>query len=369
MKNRWWASVASLGLIACLAPGAQARGLGVEVWTDRGNDATYQPGEHLEVRARANDDAYLLVYEIDAEGYVRLLYPYRGSTGYIEGRRTYDIPPEQSNLELVVEEQAPVGQCYVVAIAAREPFNEFPWYLRPYDMQAENVGYEGMRDDEEGITAEGRIVGDPFVVMEKIRRRVVEGAEDADAFATSYVSYYVHEQVRYPRYLCYDCHRPGRWSWWTGFDPYYTSCSVFDFRVNWSWGWGPGYWYGCVPYYYYVVRADCPPRYRPFYQDRTIFSSWDGWRRYKGLWGSHLTRIKSDPPKGYVPPSRYPDRTTWNGGKQPPGFIATDIRRGREGLRPRVAVGRGSETRTQDPATRGDRRGGLRPREGVSPRE
>ncbi len=351
MNGRWLAGVAALVLLALAPAAARARALGVEVWTDRGDDAVYQPGETMEIRARAAEDAYLLVYEIDAEGYVRLLFPYRGSTGFVEGRRTYPVPPERSNVELVVE--GPVGQCYVVAIVARDRFRELPWYLRPYDMQAEHVGYEGMRDDEEGITSEGRIVGDPFVAMERIRRRVLSGPDDADAFASSYATYYVHDVVRHPRYLCYDCHRPGRWAWWPGFDPYYTSCSVFDFRINWGWGWGPGYWFGYVPYYYYVVRPNCPPRYLPYFQGHFRYSSWDGWRRWRSLWGSRLVRYKTDPPAGYVPPSRYPDRGAWRDGKSaPPGFIVTDARKGRSGLRGPLVIGRNYEARPREPEPR-----------------
>ena len=40
-----------------------------------------------------------------------------------------------------------------------------------------------------------------------IRRRVLADPQDPDAFGTSYATYYVHNEVRYPRYLCYDCHR------------------------------------------------------------------------------------------------------------------------------------------------------------------
>src|SRR2546422_5742411 len=108
MNSRWLASVAALGVLTLAPTVAGARGLGVEVWTDRGDDAVYQPGQTMEIRARASDDAYLLVYEIDAEGYVRLLYPYRGSSGLVEGRRTYAVPPDRSNVDLVV--QGPVGQ-------------------------------------------------------------------------------------------------------------------------------------------------------------------------------------------------------------------------------------------------------------------
>jgi hypothetical protein len=180
IRRRRLGSVVSLAF-ACISLGAvvpaasaraAGRGLAVELWTDRGNDAVYQPGDAMRVQLRASDDAYLLVYEIDAEGAVRMLYPYRGSNGFVEGRRTIEVPPEQANVDLVV--QQPTGQCFIVALAAHEPLRDLPWYLRPYDAQAENVGYEGNdedRNDEDGVTSEGRIVGDPYVAMERIRRR------------------------------------------------------------------------------------------------------------------------------------------------------------------------------------------------------
>lgn len=323
-------------LLALLAPAAWARPLGVEVWTDRGDDAVYEPGENMQVKVRASDDAYLLVYEIDSEGQVRLLFPWRQQRGFAEGRRTYLVPPENARVDLVVESQ--VGQGYLVAIASREPFNDLPWYLRPYDAQAQAIGYDNEATDEEGITSEGRIVGDPFVAMERIRRRVLDNPEDGDEFATSYASYYVHHEVRYPRYLCYDCHRPNRWAWWDGFDPYYTSCSVFDFRVNWGWHWGPGYWYGNVPYYYYLVRTDCPPHYRRWTGDNRRWSSWDGWNRWDTLWGTHLRRTKTPPPGNYIPPSQS-GRDVGRGPKPlPPGYFADGVRG--PGARTTIPIGR-----------------------------
>ncbi|TMQ65300.1 MAG: DUF4384 domain-containing protein [Candidatus Eisenbacteria bacterium] len=335
-----------VALVAAVAPTSRAeaspaRGLDIELWTDRGADGVYQPGQTIGITARTSDDAYLLVYEIDSEGAVHALFPQRGSRGFIEGRRSYAIPPAGSDVELVVE--GPVGEGYIVGIASERPFRNLPWYLRPVDAQAGEIGYQGEGDDEEeGVTQEGRIVGDPFVAMERIRRRVLEDPEDPSGFATAYVSYYVHNQVRYPRYLCYDCHRPNHWAWWDGFDPYYTTCSAIDFRVNWAWAWGPSYWNGFVPYYYYVYRPSCPPRYRGLLASRTCYSSWDGWKRWSTLWGSRLTRFRSDPPSGYVPPSKFRNGGVWgDDSPAPPGFSRRDATRGvRGGL---AWVPRGSE--------------------------
>ena len=342
---------ALLLLIAAISP-ASARHLDVEVWTDRGNDAIYEPGDAMRVKVRTTDDAYLLVYELDSEGHVNLLYPWNRGAGRIEARRTLRLPEDASNYQLVVEQKT--GQGFIVAIASEHPFRDLPWYLRPFDPQAAAIGYEDPRDDrdnvrdgdrrdsdDEGFDDQGRVMGDPYVAMERIRRRVMDRPGDVEAFASSYVSYYVHEQVRYPRYLCNDCHRPNRWAWWDGFDPYYARCSVIDFRVNWGWCWGPQLWTSYLPYYYYVVRSDCPPRYQPYYNNRTRFSSWDGWNRIGNLWGGQLRRYKPTPaPVGYVPPP--PRGAVWRQGQTPPGFVPPDVRRqaGGPGSNPSGWLGR-----------------------------
>ncbi len=349
MKLRAWPSVLALATLVLVPGSSSARSLAVELWTDRGNDAVYQPGDPILIKSRVSDDAHLLVYEIDAEGSVHLLFPAPGHSATVEGRRTLRLGGDERD-ELVVDQTT--GQGYIVAIASRAPFEALPWYLRPVNVQAEGVGYFGAPDDEEGITAEGRIVGDPFVAMERIRRRVLRNASEEDEFATAYVSYYVHERVRYPRYLCNDCHRPGRYAWWDGWDPYYSTCSVFDFRVNWSWGWGPRCWFGNVPYFVYVYRPDCPPHYRRYSHTGVWYSAWDGWNRWCDLWGAGgLRRYKSAPPPGYVPPQRY-----YGAGRSPrdlpPGFIASTAEK-RGGLRQSVGFGVGDEYPGDERAGRG----------------
>lgn len=351
MNTVRWLRGLALALLVAAPSAAWAGGLSVELWTDRGADAVYQPGDGIEIKARASADAYLLVYEIDAEGAVHVLYPMVGQSGRVEGRHTYRLPDDERG-ELMVDSET--GEGYIVAIAARFPFEDLPWYLRPYNPQGESVGYYGKPDEEEGITEDGKIVGDPFVAMERIRRRVLRDPKVADDFGTAYVNYYVHDRVRYPRYLCNDCHRPGAYAWWDGFDPYYTTCSVFDFRVNWSWGWGPRYWFGSVPYYTFIYRDDCPPLYRRYHDARYWYSSWDGWNRWCGLWGAGgLRRYKSPPPPGYTPPARYRDAERQGRPIRefPPGFIAADIQK-RGGVRMTPPIGRSHEYGGAD-----DRRG------------
>ena len=343
IRNRLWFPLLVLAAVLALPSAglAMPRSLGMEVWTDRGDDAVYQPGEAMQVKVRSNDDAYLLVYEIDSEGHVNVLYPWRRDAGMIEARRTYRLPPEDSKYELTVEKAT--GQGFIVAIASRAPLRDLPWYLRPYDPQAASVGYDESQshEDEEGFDNDGRVVGDPYVAMERIRRRVLQHASDTEAFATSYTSYYVQHEVRYPRYVCNDCHRQNRYSFWDGFDPYYTNCSVVDFRVNWNWCWGPRIWSAYVPYYYYVVREDCPPHYQPWYNDHSRFSSWDGYQKWNNLWGGNLIRTKPPtPPQGYIPPQ---PRGGYNPAAPPPGYLYTNVEK--RGFRVPTPIGRDGQPR------------------------
>jgi hypothetical protein len=342
-----------VGVIGVLAAApASAQYLAVKLWSDRGDGAVYKPGEPINVSVRTNHDAQVLVYEIDAEGSVHLLFPTEDEATDVQGGVTLQLPEDPSE-QLVVE--GPVGQGYIVAIASEEPFRELPWYLRPRDVRAEEMGYTSADNQDDGVTPEGKIVGDPFVAMERIRRQVLDDPSDVHSFSTAYTSYYVHHEVLYPRYLCNDCHRPGYWRWWDGFDPYYSTCSVFDFRINAGWWWGPTYWTTYVPYYAYVFRDDCAPRYRSVGRGGWC-SSWDGWRRWTSAWGGPLRRYKQAPPAGYVPPARW-DRTGRGANRTlPPGFIASHERPVRT-----VLPGSGIRREPRDPRDPGSNRGGSRP--------
>jgi Domain of unknown function (DUF4384) len=323
MFPRFRVSALAAALFALISLPAIAAAFSVDLSTERGHDAVYQPGEAIDVRVQSTVDAYLLVYEIDAEGGVHLIYPFDVRGGMVQGGRTYRLSEERPDFQLVV--QGPVGQGYLVAVASREPFNPLPWYLRPYDPHAAELGYEEapaeQRDSEsEGVTQDGKIVGDPFVAMERIRRTVLGSPDDAESFATSYSGYYVHHEVRYPRYLCNDCHRPGYWSWWPGYDPYYATCSVFSVRVNYGWAWGPSYWFGTVPYYVYSWVPGCAPGY-VVYPTRYV-TSWYGWASWQRAWG--MRRFKPHAPPGYIPPSKYDGEFRRRDASRalPPGFMA-----------------------------------------------
>jgi hypothetical protein len=106
-----------------------------------------------------------------------------------------------------------------VAIASPEPFRDLPWYLRG--------NYEGDEDEyDRNDEDSGVIVGDPYVGMDRVIRRVVpRGLEDEVATDDTY--FYIERKVDYPRYVCADCHSYGGW-----YDPYIDVCTVVDIRIS-----------------------------------------------------------------------------------------------------------------------------------------
>jgi hypothetical protein len=243
---------------------AHAPRLDIDVWTNKEEGGVYRQGEPMRVFFRPSADAYVLIYNVDTEGYIHLVYPYdRDDPDQVEGGRTYQVPSRNDPYDLVAD--GPTGIEYVVAIASPFPFRDLPWYL--------TGGYEG-RDpgdeygDDENDGDSGQITGDPYVGMDRVVRRVV-GRGNEDEVATADTYFYIERKVDYPRYVCADCHSYGGW-----FDPYGDVCSVVDIRIDAGWAhYRPLRSRLIRPRYFYMVRSTAPTRYRQW-KDR--WSSVDG---------------------------------------------------------------------------------------------
>jgi hypothetical protein len=244
-------------------PASRGSQLDVEVWINKEEGGVYHQGEPMRVSFRANADAFVLIYNIDTEGYIHLVYPYGpDDPDRVEGGITYQVPSRHDPYDLVAD--GPTGVEYVVAIASPEPFRDLPWYLRG--------NYEGDEDEyDRNDEDSGVIVGDPYVGMDRVIRRVVpRGLEDEVATDDTY--FYIERKVDYPRYVCADCHSYGGW-----YDPYIDVCTVVDIRIDSAWAryrpWPLRAPIVARPRYFYMVRSTAPTRYRQW-KDR--WSSADG---------------------------------------------------------------------------------------------
>jgi hypothetical protein len=223
----------------------------VEIWTDRGTGGVYRVGDDVEVCFRADRDCYVMVYEIDTDGHLRLLFPYHcGSDGYVEGGVVYRLGRGHYGRYYVT---GPSGVEYVHALASLRPFRTLYWHgCEGYEGYAYDVSWRGF-GDYWGCALPPRVYGDPYIAMQSIDEFICYDALDAGLAFADFTYFYVDERVSYPRYVCYDCH---------GFDTYYRpyvhACTGFTIRfVDCDPCWNPwSWWWWCTP-----RRVYCGPRY------------------------------------------------------------------------------------------------------------
>lgn len=291
---------------------AHARRLDVDVWINKDEGGIYRPGESMRVYFRTNADGYVLVFNVDTEGYIHLIYPYGpGDSPFVEGGRPYRIPSRSDPYDLVAD--GPPGIEYVVAVASPYPFQNLPWYLSADRVEdGRPDGYD--EDGDAWDTDAGALVGDPYVGIDRIIRRIVPPGRE-DRVATNETYFYIGRRVEYPRYVCADCHYHPYY-----FDPYLSACSVFEIRIDATWAHYAPIRIGAVrPRYIYRVRREAPTRYR---QWKEQWSSLDGratlrtrflperdarYRREKG------TRARPVPPEFRDLRRRYREGRFWKG--------------------------------------------------------
>lgn len=198
----------------------------IDVWTDRGEAAVYYPGERVRVYFRPQRDSYVVVYSIDTEGYIRVLYPYDyNDDPFVYGGRTYRIPYGWDHHDLVVS--GPSGIEYIVAVASLRPIS-VPRWPRYYDAH-----YEPAPDLIEHIT------GDPYEGMVRLNDLIIPVEHREYGFVTNSTYFYVERRVWYPRYVCYDCHWPRP----LYFHPYVDVCVGFEIViVDYDWYDDWAYW-------------------------------------------------------------------------------------------------------------------------------
>jgi hypothetical protein len=168
-------------------------------------DGVYKPGEEIRLSFQTTKDAYVVVYNVDANGYVSLLYPEDGRPVLSKGLTTYFLPPPGK--DLIWETGRTTGVEYIHALAVTEPgrLNEDELLFLS----------RGDRLPEEKRL---RIDTDPYLAFNTIDGEIVRDAE-SDPPATDFEHFFVNKRVDYPRYLCSKCHSPEKLP-----DPYAMEC-------------------------------------------------------------------------------------------------------------------------------------------------
>jgi Domain of unknown function (DUF4384) len=179
----------------------------VNVWTDR--EDPYRRGEAARIFLDVDEAAYVTVLRVDTDGRIRMLFPREpwGDT-YVQAEQTFEVSGSRGGRSFVVDDYPGVG--YLFAIASPDPF----------DYNAITRGdYWDYR-----LVDEGRIQGDPYVVLTDLAERIAPGGH----YDYDITPYYVDNRYDYPRFVCYDCHAYATYREW---DPYRTPCTRFRMVV------------------------------------------------------------------------------------------------------------------------------------------
>ena len=309
-------------------------GQGVSISLQDPIGSVYREDEEVAFSIRTGRSAYVVVFNIDTDGFVHLLYPADGKNFQrFSPDRVYYIPDDPGGAFVV---GGPKGLEFVFAVAVedRDAVNE------------EEVHFLAQSETLPKDRA-FRITGDPFLGANRVMSQLVRGISDRRDVTISFTYYYVGEAVDFPRYLCEDCYEKGkdpyaggmpdyvantdfsttgglsyplaegfvseyagnsaptdpetqtsvtkvyvsyypRWddgfyntAWWYldpwYWDPWCGPYSGFSFGIGWGWGWAG--WGAChyqyFPYYYYGPYY----AYRPYWGYYGCYPDYwyDGW--------------------------------------------------------------------------------------------
>jgi hypothetical protein len=231
----------------------------VEIWTDRGTGSVYVPGERVDVFMQPAYDCFVIVYDIDTDGNVRLLFPYDSrDDGFVRGGQVYRLGMSGYGGYRVT---GPSGVEYVHVLSSFKPFRPVYWHgqagYAAYSLDATWRGFS----DYWGAAVPPRVYGDPFVAMQSIDEFICYDALEAGIAFADFTYFYVEHRVSYPRYLCYDCH-----GYQPAFHPYVDVCAGFHISFvacdpcykpcSWWWWCSPKRVY-CGPSYVCYSKKSC----------------------------------------------------------------------------------------------------------------
>ena len=269
--------------------------LAVELWFDEARGSVYEPGESVEVFFKVSHDCYVVVYDVDTQGFVNVLYPRGEQNSWVESDRIKSIPSAYDDYDLLVE--GPKGIEYVIAVASPYPLNIGSLYAE--------------EEWEDGYQYSGRIAGDPNEAIYELNDRLAWGssAYSPEGYSSDIGWFYVEREVPYPRYIVYHEYPDRFW------DPYWDPYVEVDFFVDYHWNhnWCRPWWWchGCRPVhdYWYVSVGGVRVKWKHWHHHDSYHPEWRRVKppRWDGRWREARVKAYKDQDRRYKE-----SRSTWD---------------------------------------------------------
>lgn len=258
-----------------LAPPAEAyEPIRVELRV-RGDESVFLPSDDVVLYAEADRDCYLVVYNVDPYGRVRLLFPEDPrESAWVDGGRRVRIPSAGSREGLSLGDP---GVEFIAGVASDEPIDVERWFPDREFSGLREIYWDEALDDE-GFSEDYWVEEDPSRAMELINARIVPEKRRTDGYGDERLALRVRRL------------EPGTGDPGGGGDYRdYPEVEVHHYVHYGSTGWDP-WWRG--PYDPFWVRSGWgwnDPWYDPWYDDfswrvSVHVGSFYGWRHHYPTW-------------------------------------------------------------------------------------
>jgi hypothetical protein len=269
----------------------------IQLWIS--NDRRFLPGERAKVEVRTKDDGYLIVFNVDPDGYLRVLFPLDpDKDSFIRGGKKYEVRGRGGREAFEADGK---GRGTVYAAVAREPFRFDGFVLD------DHWDYRAL--------APSRLSTNPEAELNELVRRMAQGNFDYDILSYEVVERVVYASDYTTRYYGSVYSDPWCYGYSCGHSyygsPFSLSVGLFFGRPYRRYYYDP-YFYAYDPFYnpfyydpYYYAPVYHPGYYyRPYYnypyRNRFDDNSWYRGRnspytpyRFRGADGSPLYRDRN----------------------------------------------------------------------------
>lgn len=252
----------------------------IRLWIN--NDRRFLPGDRAKVEVRTKDDGYLLVFHVDPEGHLRVLFPLDpDQDNFVRGGKKYEIRGRGGRESFEVDNTT--GQGTVYAAVSRDAFR-FDGFV-----VGDHWDYRAL--------APSRLSDAPEQDLNDLVRRMAQGDFDYDL-----LNYSVYDRVAYrsdyaPYYGSYygdaGCYRFSCSSYYGS--PFNVSIGLFFGRPYRRYYYDP-YFYAYDPFYNPFFYD--PYYYAPVYRPRYVYP----YSRYYAYNGYYQDRYYYDRYRPYQQP-------------------------------------------------------------------
>ena len=211
----------------------------IQVWLN--NEGRFFPGDHATVEVRTEDDGYLLMLQVDPEGYLRVLFPVDpDKDNFARGGKRYEVKGRGGREAFETDAK---GRGTVYAAVSRQPFR-----------------FEGFVTGghwDYGALTPSRLANDPEQELNDLIRRMAQGDFDYDLLN--------YDVVEHTTYADYSSHYHGSayhdaWCYTFCGAAYYGSPFGVSIVLGWPYR---SYYYD--PYFYAYNPFYNPFFYNPYY--------------------------------------------------------------------------------------------------------